>query len=282
MPGNALHDVRLLASPLSGVFLTCSATGQRFDRHWHDVYSFGLLDRGAQQWRSRRGTVDAFAGAVINTVPGEVHDGRPLGTPVRHWRILSVEPQVMRRVTGVDNDIEIGQPVIQDARLARRLGRLFRTIERWSRGERSDDVVLAFEEHLTAACTRFASRHGNGRGDRVVFDVGVRVVRDRLADDPRNGPSLDELARATGLSRYQVLRRFRATFGLPPHAWLLSRRAERARRLIRDGAALTAAALDSGFADQSHMTRTFARFYGYTPGQWRRASQAAATPLKKV
>jgi AraC-like DNA-binding protein len=113
-------------------------------------------------------------------------------------------------------------------------------------------------------------------------DVDVLSVRNRLADDPCNAPSLGELARATGLSRYQVVRRFRARYGLPPHAWLLSRRAERARQLIRDGVTLTTAALDSGFADQSHMTRTFARFYGYTPGQWKRAAHAVATPLKKV
>src|SRR2546427_4255622 len=44
-----------------------------------------------------------------------------------------------------------------------------------------------------------------------------------------------------------------------PHAWLLRCRAERARVLIRDGVALAAAAAATGFADQSHMTRVFAR-----------------------
>src|SRR2546426_4351702 len=89
----------------------------------------------------------------------------------------------------------------------------------------------------------------------------------------RDAPSLADLARLTGLSRYQVLRRFERAYGLPPHAWLLRRRAERARVLIRDGCTLAAAALETGFADQSHMTRVFARQFGFTPGAWRRAAR---------
>ena len=55
---------------------------------------------------------------------------------------------------------------------------------------------------------------------------------------------------------------------------LLQQRAERARRCIRAGDTLAAAALASGFADQSHMTRVFARQCGFTPGAWQRAATA--------
>ena len=96
---------------------------------------------------------------------------------------------------------------------------------------------------------------------------------ERLADDAARVPSLADLAQLTGLSRYQVLRRFERAYGLPPHAWLLRRRAERARVLIRDGATLAKAALETGFSDQSHMTRVFARQFGFNPGAWRRASR---------
>ncbi|HYU29433.1 MAG TPA: AraC family transcriptional regulator, partial [Gemmatimonadales bacterium] len=101
----------------------------------------------------------------------------------------------------------------------------------------------------------------------------LQQVRERLADDSARVPSLADLAQLTGLSRYQVLRRFERAYGLPPHAWLLRRRAERARVLIRDGVTLAAAAAETGFADQSHLTRVFARQFGFTPGAWRRAAR---------
>jgi AraC-like DNA-binding protein len=96
-------------------------------------------------------------------------------------------------------------------------------------------------------------------------------VRERLADELVEPPDLAEMARMTGLSRFQLLRRFERCYGVPPHAWLRQKRAERARAMIRDGATLSAAAAASGFADQSHMTRVFVRQFGFTPGAWRGA-----------
>ena len=264
------HFARVLRSPVPGVFATYSCGGLQFGRHWHDVYGFGVIDQGAQSWASARGRVNAYAGDVIDTNPGEVHDGRPHGGPSRRWRIVSVDADAMRALAGVDGEPgAITAPVINDARLGRTLVRLFATLDRWQ--ARGDDVTaMAFEERLVESCAQLLSRHGTTPpGAHAVDDV--RMLRDRLADEWRNPPSLEEMAALTGVSRFQVLRRFRAQFGLPPHAWVRCRRTEVARALIGRGVPLARAAASSGFADQSHMTRAFARQYGYTPGAWRRA-----------
>jgi AraC-like DNA-binding protein len=101
--------------------------------------------------------------------------------------------------------------------------------------------------------------------------VELGLVRERLVDDLQRTPSLAELATLAGVSRFQLLRRFEEAHGAPPHAWLLSQRAERARAAIRAGTPLAQAAADCGFSDQSHMTRVFVRQYGVTPGAWRGA-----------
>ena len=59
----------------------------------------------------------------------------------------------------------------------------------------------------------------------------------------------------------------RAT-GMTPHAYLVQRRIDLARRMIAGGSSLAEAAIASGFADQSHMTRTFIRKYGLSPGAY--------------
>ena len=62
----------------------------------------------------------------------------------------------------------------------------------------------------------------------------------------------------------------RAT-GLTPHAYLMQRRIHRARQLIGRGVRLADAAADSGFSDQSHMTRLFVRSFGMAPGIYAKA-----------
>ena len=264
------HRARLLRSPVAGVFATYSASGHQFAKHWHDVYGFGLLDRGAQHWTSGRGPIDAYAGDVITTNPGEVHDGRPLGGPVRHWRIVSVDPHAMTTMAGSEHSIEIEQPVIHDVRLGGALRRLFARVELWEQhGERLD--ALAFEESLVECCVLLMA-HGTRRIECDAAFDDIATVRDRLMDEV-TVPTLAELADLAGMSRYQVLRRFKAHYGVPPHAWLMCRRVEHARRMIRNGLGLAEAASASGFSDQSHMTRAFVKHYGYTPGVWRSSLQ---------
>lgn len=252
-------------------------SGQHFGRHWHDAYGFGILEQGAQRSGSGRGQVEAFAGQVITSNPGEVHDGSPLGGPTRRWRILTVNTDVFSSLierSGAPG--EIARPVIDDPPLFQVLRRLFGRIERWNAhaGNRTVEA-LACEESLVEATLLLVARHGTapGHADTPGHDLRqVRQLRERLADAPFDAPSLADMATMTGLSRYQVLRQFARAYGLPPHAWLLSRRAEHALRLIRGGETLTDAALACGFADQSHMTRAFVRHYGFTPGAWRKAA----------
>lgn len=72
----------------------------------------------------------------------------------------------------------------------------------------------------------------------------------------------------SGLSRFQLLRAVARATGLTPHAYLMQRRVQMARRLIDGGMGLAEAAVASGFADQSHMTRVFTRTFGLPPGAY--------------
>lgn len=268
------HVARVLCGPLRGTHCTHTVSGQHFGRHWHDAYGFGILEEGAQRSASGRGSVDAFAGQVITSNPGEVHDGSPLGGPTRQWRILSVDAQVLTSLIEHSGALaEITRPVIDDPTLYGVLRRLFRRMERWNAGAGDRAAqALACEESLVEASVLLLARHGTVRLRTDAARHDLRQLRDRLADAPIDALSLAQMAAMTGLSRYQVLRRFEKEYGLPPHAWLLSCRAEHALRLIRRGEALSEAAAASGFADQSHMTRAFVRHYGFTPGAWRKTA----------
>lgn len=84
--------------------------------------------------------------------------------------------------------------------------------------------------------------------------------------------ALSELAGVAGLSVYAFARRFRAAFGAPPHAFVLDQRIDAARRLLEESELpLKCVADRCGFADQSHMTRSFRRRFDRTPGQCRAA-----------
>jgi AraC family transcriptional regulator len=83
---------------------------------------------------------------------------------------------------------------------------------------------------------------------------------------------LSDLAREAGVSTSHFLRSFRQSTGKTPYQFLLCRRVQRARLLMRDlRAPLTEVALASGFADQHHLARVFRRITGVTPSSYRRS-----------
>ncbi len=82
--------------------------------------------------------------------------------------------------------------------------------------------------------------------------------------------SLDDLCGVADLSPRRFYRLLKEATGLSPHRLVLSRRVERAARLIRHSqAGLADIAAEVGFADQSQMTKTFHRFLGMPPARYR-------------
>lgn len=84
--------------------------------------------------------------------------------------------------------------------------------------------------------------------------------------------SLGQLAGLCALSEYHFARMFRESFGLPPHQYLLARRLNHARQLLRTTRmALGAIAIECGFASASHFNNRFRQAMGATPGEYRLA-----------
>jgi AraC-like DNA-binding protein len=94
---------------------------------------------------------------------------------------------------------------------------------------------------------------------------------------------VDDLARAAGLSRAHFSREFRRAFGEPPHAYLLTRRLERAAALLRNtDRSVTDICLSVGLQSLGSFTSSFTRTYGVPPTAYRAAfppaSQQARIP----
>ncbi|MET0499838.1 MAG: AraC family transcriptional regulator [Steroidobacteraceae bacterium] len=81
---------------------------------------------------------------------------------------------------------------------------------------------------------------------------------------------LDELSRIIAQSRGQLCRRFRVSFGISPHRFIVERRIRFAQSLMLNSALkLTDIAYECGFADQAHFSRVFLKYIGSPPGRWR-------------
>jgi AraC-like DNA-binding protein len=88
---------------------------------------------------------------------------------------------------------------------------------------------------------------------------------------------VDDLARAAGLSRAHFSREFRAAFGESPHAYLLTRRLERAAALLRTtDRSVADVCFSVGLQSVGSFTTSFGRTFGRSPTAYRKAFPPAA------
>lgn len=101
-----------------------------------------------------------------------------------------------------------------------------------------------------------------------------RAIVDYIDANLGGALTLDAMAAELGLGACGFSRAFRRGFGMPPYAYVIARRIERARRMLVETAEpIKAIAAACGFADQAHLTRLLRREFDVTPAALRRSAQ---------
>jgi AraC-like DNA-binding protein len=257
----------MLRCGMAGVEAVIAETRHVYPRHTHDQFGLGVIHQGAHRSLSGRGMVEAGTGDVITVNPGEVHDGAPIGDHGRSWRILYFDPEIIASAVddmseGRTRAFEFSHPVMSGGALVGRFSALFSAMTRGG-------VSASLLREETFLILVGALRPKEEKTSAI--PGGIRLARDLIDGDPCASVTLGRLAQEASLSRFQLIRGFTKATGLTPHAYLMQRRIALARRLIASRQPLAEAALAAGFADQSHMTRSFTRKYGVSPRHYAEA-----------
>lgn len=239
--------------------------------HFHDEAQAVLIFAGRRLIRLRGRELLLSAGDALWIAPDDLHQSLPL---------TDAEPGADAAEPGADRFlyaylstalVERLLPGAGFARVPRRLSphRLRRAALLLGRLRQGSDEegASALAELLQLLSGQETAKSDGGDGGEPAAIAAARDYLDRHYGEPI---SLDILAGAVGLSRFHLVRRFAAVHGLPPHAYLLRRRINAAKALIRRGLPPAEVALACGFADQSHLGLHFRRLVGLTPGAYRR------------
>ncbi len=118
--------------------------------------------------------------------------------------------------------------------------------------------------------TRALDEHDLPYASASVADEKVAAILQYLTHHLTEKISIDDLAARFYISKYHMMRRFRAETGYTIHAYLTGKRLMLARELIGGGTPVMEAACASGFGDYSAFSRAYRKQFGHPPGQTRR------------
>lgn len=244
-----------------------------YKAHSHPDFSIGAIDRGVSRFTGAcRSPVVLHAGTVVFVPPERIHACNPVPGTAWSYQMLHLDAawvhalrQEYAECARADEPVRIRTDAATYVRFCRLNALLFSPAGVHAKEAAlvefvgDCDAAQGVPIDVPPAFARCTGRLG------AVLDV----LRRRL-DTPL---ALAELAGLAGMSRYQLIRAFRAATGTTPHAWQLNRRIGLARARIRAGDDIATVAHGLGFADQAHFQRAFKAHAGVTPGCYRSPSR---------
>jgi AraC-like DNA-binding protein len=245
-------------------------------RHSHSDYQLCFSPNFPGEYRYRGESHAVPVGSLSVIHPGEIHSAHdPRDREIlAEYRMVYVKPPVFQRVAAEITGHEKGLPsfpvpVVLDEHLARSFLGMHMVLEGSASALEKDSRLLSV---LSEFVVRWASERLSpkrlGNEPRA-----VELAREYLEDDPAGNVSLEELSRIASLSPYHLCRVFKKEVGIPPHAYQINVRLDRAKNLLLRGWPISEVVRQSGFYDQSHFTHSFKRLVGVTPGSYAKNSK---------
>ncbi|MES1939057.1 AraC family transcriptional regulator [Salinisphaera sp. T5B8] len=235
--------------------------GHAYDPHRHDTYAVGVTLAGVQSFHYRGAHRHSLPGRTIVIHPDEIHDGHAGAAGGFRYRMIFIPPHVFQ-------DILRGQPlpflpggITTDPRMAQSVVRLLRHIDSPPEALEEDDALFELAMAMNAVT-------GHRPPPRRFDYPAAQRARAFIDESPSTTITLAQLEAVSGQNRWRLSRDFRVLFGTSPYRYPTMRRLERFKGYVQAGNTLAQAAVDAGFADQSHMNRQFADAYGMPPGRW--------------
>lgn len=251
------------------------------DWHYHSFHKllFFLSGRGSYAIEGQSYALEP--GDMLLIPKGAIH--RPEIQPDRPYEryVLYISPELLRRASCEGTDLEQCFRLAQNGyQFALRPGRetvFLRLLEQLRQAQETEGfgrelLEQAIVIQLLVSITRDLEDHQLRYVTSAACDEKIVSILKYLNLHLHQTMTIDELAKQFYMSKYYMMRRFRAETGYTIHGYLTEKRLLLARERIAQGDTLSRISEDCGFGDYSTFSRAYKRRFGVSP----------STPVEKA
>lgn len=241
-----------IAHPNTWGICILSELRKDFPPHFHAYYSIGMLIRGKRELRigSQTHSVEKFQPVIFN--PGDVHSCRHISQDPCLWITCTLSAHLVCKLWGHGT-----APYFANCQSKARKRNLVELLLHLAdSGLQNKEIWLTEIIHSL----------------QISEKTPVNLERFAKAFSMYEGwPGLKVLGESAGTNKYTYLRQFQNETKLTPHRFFDTLRLTQASKMLANGSNLAQCAHESGYCDQSHLNRHFAKYLGYSPGRFQEA-----------
>ncbi|CAP01503.1 putative transcriptional regulator (AraC family) [Acinetobacter baumannii SDF] len=246
-----------------------------YKSHSHPTFSIGAIDEGNSVFQSSFGTAQKITAGTLVIVPAYVeHSCNPMPNQAWSYQMLHLDLAWLNQLysefqeQGLDLHIPQHKPlIIKDESLYETFTEMNETLFD------AQKLIFEKEQALLHCLIHLLLPHfilEEIQKPQYLYKDFLNLID--VISSSEGFISLEELAQRVGLSRYAIIRLFKANVGLTPHAFQINLKINQAREQLKQGVPLAELAVNLGFNDQSHFHKAFKAHTGVTPRQFQLAA----------
>ncbi|MDN8243519.1 AraC family transcriptional regulator [Acinetobacter baumannii] len=246
-----------------------------YKSHSHPTFSIGAIDEGNSVFQSSFGTAQKISAGTLVIVPAHVeHSCNPMPNQAWSYQMLHLDLAWLNQLysefqeQGLDLHIPQHKPlIIKDESLYEAFTEMNETLFD------AQKLIFEKEQSLLHCLIHLLLPHfilEEIQKPQFLYKDFLNLID--VISSSEGFISLEELAQRVGLSRYTIIRLFKANVGLTPHAFQINLKINQAREQLKQGVPLAELAVNLGFSDQSHFHKAFKAHTGVTPRQFQLAA----------
>ncbi|PJJ27244.1 AraC family transcriptional regulator [Lacrimispora celerecrescens] len=240
---------------------------QKFPNHFHEYYVIGFIEKGQRLLSCKNKEYTIEPGDLLLFNPHDNHACEQIDGKTLDYRCINIQPENMSNavleITGNEYLPYFTPQVIFHSELVAVLRELHQMIIEEDRAFRKEEIYFFLLEQLMEEYTE-----QQVPAARAEQSMEVKAICEFLEAHYMENITLADLSKLTGLSKYYLLRSFTRQKGISPYSYLETIRINKAKKMLEQGIPPIEAALQTGFADQSHFSNFFKKFIGLTPKQY--------------
>lgn len=224
-----------------------------FPFHKHETYNISLILENTFRTDLKDKSFIAPSGSIAITNANELH-ATPCDKNIGNsFFTFYIPPTIIKHIGGLDN-LRFDNRVIQNKKIFNDFLWL----------SKKQNIYSEFFEKCLLNALSALVKKCEVRSTKEKLDKSLKLFVTEVITEEENF-SLDKIASKFGINKYKFIRLFKEETGLTPKYFMMLKRIEKSKSLLRLGHSIFDVAIDCGFYDCPHFYKYFKRYTGVNP-----------------
>ena len=235
--------------------LSASFTDFKYKRHSHKEYALGVTLRGIQEYNLDGSHQLSRENGVMLFNPEQPHDGMAGDNTGLDYVMVYIDPELFLELTKRNEIGRFRSPVVYNFCLQDKILRLCSAVLSKRDEAFCSELLLSLAESFSKP-----DLFETYKKDESLMKKAKEMIHENVEAVLK----LEDISRELDISKFSLIRMFKAATGITPYQYFLNLKLELARELIEKTGDIYSAVAEYGFTDLTHLNKHFKRIYGIT------------------